>query len=422
MEITTEEQQYIDSMVERSHEAGIRLRDVDTKAKNQALIVLAGLIDENREAIKKTNIQDVEEATKQGLSEAMVSRLVLDNKEIDLMIQSLREIAALNDPVGEIVMGKTLPNGLQLRKVRVPIGVIAVIYESRPNVTVDVGALGLKSSNAIILRGGKEAINSNKILASLFQNALSEVGLPSNAVQLFDRTSRHLMDALMKKEKEVDLIVPRGGEGLIRYVTENSRVPVIKHDKGVCHVYIDKSASPQKAEAIIDNAKTQKPGVCNAAETLLIDKEYLHGAQLLSFLQERGVSLHADNETSDFFNSINFEPLTEEGYDHEYLSLDLSVRVVDGLAGAIEHINRYTSYHSEAVVAEDYTVTRTFLQKLDSAALFVNASTRFHDGGQFGFGAEVGISTGKLHSRGPMGLQDLTSTKFIVEGNGHIRT
>jgi glutamate-5-semialdehyde dehydrogenase len=425
MELSAAESSYIQQMGKDARKASIELRSTGTDKKNAALKELADILDRERAAVKLANSQDVEIAQQESLSEAMIDRLILSDKEIDSMIQSLNEIVALKDPVGEIVGGGTRPNGLNIRKIRVPIGVIGIIYESRPNVTIDVAALGLKSSNAVILRGGKEAIHSNKILTQLFQKAVKTQNIPQACVQLVEQTQRNLLYGLLRLKNDIDLIVPRGGEGLINYVTENSLIPVIKHDKGVCHAYLHQTADKEKAIAIVVNSKVQRPGVCNALETLLIDKDLSFAKDVLTALVEQGVTLHGDTLTREFYQklykNISIENLTDEGYHKEYLSLDISVKVVDGIEGAIAHINEYSSSHSEAIISESYSVIETFLQRLDSAALFVNASTRFHDGGQFGLGAEVGISTGKLHCRGPMGLSDLTTTKYIVTGNGQIR-
>jgi len=421
MELTAAELNYVQQLGRQARHASIELRAAGSDQKDAVLRELAELLDLERPAIKLANSEDVENAREESLSDAMIDRLILSDKVIDSMIQSLREIVALKDPVGEIVSGSTRPNGLNIRKVRVPIGVVGIIYESRPNVTVDVGALGLKSSNAVILRGGKEAIHSNKVLARLFQKALHSQGLPLGAVSLVEQTGRNLLYGLLRQKDFIDLIVPRGGEGLINYVSEHSLIPVVKHDKGVCHVYLHESADREKAKAIVVNSKVQRPGVCNALETLLLDKSLSWAEEVLHTLVEKGVILHGDAMTREFYPQIGMQHLTDEGYHKEYLSLDLSVKAVDGIEGAVAHINEYSSSHSEAIVAESYTAIETFLQRLDSAALFVNASTRFHDGGQFGFGAEVGISTGKLHCRGPMGLTDLTTTKYIVMGNGQVR-
>jgi len=422
MELTQEERTYIQQLVKGAASAQISLRQVGTLQKNQALEALASLLDENRSQIKIENAIDIEYAVQNSYSQAMVDRLLIDDKAIDSMMKSMLEIAALKDPVGDVVSGTVLPNGLNLQKIRVPIGVVTIIYESRPNVTVDVGALGLKSGNAVILRGGKEALHSNKKLAHLFQKALTSASIPVDAVQLVEKTNRNLMHGLLRMKDDIDLVVPRGGSGLINYVTENSLVPVVKHDKGVCHVYVHPSAQKEMAIKLVLNSKVKRPGVCNAAETLLLDENLEFSGDILNALVDAGVILRGDKKTQNRFSEFKIEDLTEEGYDTEYLALEISIKAVDNLDSAIKHINEYSSSHSEAIIAENITAINTFTKSLDSAALFVNASTYFHDGGQFGFGAEVGISTGKLHCRGPMGLTDLTTTKYIVMGNGQIRT
>ncbi|MDH4262664.1 MAG: glutamate-5-semialdehyde dehydrogenase [Spirochaetia bacterium] len=425
MELSSEDLHYIQQLGKNARKASIELRSIGTDKKNNALLKLAEMLDNERAAIKLANSQDVENAQQESLSPALIDRLILSDKSIDSMIQSLNEIVSLKDPVGEIISGWTQPNGLNIKKVRVPIGVIAIIYESRPNVTIDVAALGLKSSNAVILRGGKEAIHSNKILTQLFQKSVRLENISTSSVQLVEHTQRNLLYGLLRLKNDIDLIVPRGGEGLINFVSQNSLIPVIKHDKGVCHMYLHNSSDKEKAIPVVINSKVQRPGVCNALETLLLDKDLPYAEEVLLALVEHGVNLHGDTLTREFYENLNnkiiIHNLTDEGYHKEYLSLDISIKVVDSLEGAISHINEYSSLHSEAIISESYSAIEIFLNKLDSAALLVNTSTRFHDGGQFGLGAEVGISTGKLHCRGPMGLSDLTTAKYIVSGNGQIR-
>lgn len=423
-EITRDEISAIQLLCKEAKRASIALRPVKTAQKNKALLVLAELIEQHRAEIKTQNAVDLENAEAAGISGALLERLQLSDKVIDSIIQSLHDIRGLRDPVGQVIDGWRLDNGIQLAKTRVPIGVLAVIYESRPNVTIDVGALALKSSNAVILRGGKEAIVSNKYLAALFQKALAKVGLPPAAVQLMENTGRHLIPELLKQEKTIDLVVPRGGEGLIRFVTENSLIPVVKHDKGVCHVYVHESANPETAAKVLVNAKVQRPSVCNAAESVLFDAGYPKIAETLQALLKENVTLRGDSKTREKLNemSIPCEELTDEGYGKEYLDLEISVKIVPSLEQAIEHIQTYSSGHSEAILTESLEAAEIFTENLDSAALFVNCSTRFHDGGQFGLGAEVGISTGKLHARGPMSIADLTTTKYILQGDGQVRS
>ena len=421
MDSLAEENSYVKQICLQACEASHQLRLISGEQKNTALKNLAELLYENRQEIKINNAQDIEEAQKNGITQAMIDRLSITDKEIDSMIGSLEEIALLKDPVKEVITGWQLPNGLHIEKIRIPIGVIAIIYESRPNVTVDVGGLGLKSSNAVILRGGKEAIQSNKILTDLFQKALARANIPRDAVQLVEKVSRDVMRLLLKREGEIDLIVPRGGEGLIKFVSEHSLIPVVKHDKGVCHLYVHASAPKETALNILLNGKMQRPGVCNALESVLFDRGFPYTIEILREARKKGIIFHADSKTQNKLKELEIAPLTEEGYHKEYLSLDISLKIVDDLEHAISHIQTYGSSHSEVIISEDNTSIQKFLDSLDSAALFVNASTRFHDGNQFGLGAEVGISTGKLHARGPMGLSDLTTSKYIVRGQGQIR-
>ncbi|MCS6985569.1 MAG: glutamate-5-semialdehyde dehydrogenase [Leptospiraceae bacterium] len=423
--VTQDLRSYAELLAKEARKASFQLRYLPTEKKNRVLHTLAALLKSHRLEIKEANAQDLHQARENQLKESLIERLILNDKAIDLLIRAVEDIIALPDPVGEVIEGKRLPNGLELRKVRIPLGVIAVIYESRPNVTVDVAALCLKSGNAVILRGGKEAYHSNKILAELFQKALWQEQLSEHAVQFVETVEREFIGELVQLRQYIDLVVPRGGEALIRYVTENSLVPVVKHDKGVCHVYVHPSANYHQAETIVLNAKTQRPGVCNAAECLILHRDWPYAAQLLGALHQSGVLLRGDEATRQWVSSLSptllcYE-LTEEGYSREYLALEMSVKVVDRLEEAISHILQYGSQHSEAIIAREIEAIRHFCEALDSAAIFINCSTRFHDGGEFGLGAEVGIATGKLHVRGPMGLRDLTTFQYIVWGDGHIR-
>lgn len=426
VEVTAEEKAYLDKLVSAAVNASQAMRRAEGAAKNLALKLLAEKLDHHRADIKRINAEDIENAEESGLESHLVDRLLLNDSRIDGMIASVLQISGMDDPVGDIISGRTLPNGLRLQKVRVPLGVLTVIYESRPNVTIDVGALGMKSSNAVILRGGKEAVRSNMILAEIFQKALNEVKLPAEAVQLLDKTDRHLVPYLLKQKQAIDLVVPRGGAGLISFVSENSLIPVVKHDKGTCHVYIHEKADYSKAEQILVNSKVQRPSVCNAAESVVIDEKFTEKKGLLQALLKEGVKLHADTKTREILEKeapgLEISELTDEGYGCEYLDLAISVKIARDFEAAISHVAQYSSAHTEAIVTEDYTAAQTFQKVLDSAALFVNCSTRFHDGGEFGLGAEVGIATGKLHARGPMGLTDLTTTKYLVNGTGQIRS
>lgn len=410
----------VEEGVKAARKASRRLATLSTQEKDKLLAFLADELEAAAPEIIVENQKDLEAGQAAGLGAALLDRLRLDEKRIKAIADAVRFIIGLSDPVGRVEVGRTLPNGLQLNKLRVPLGVVGVIYESRPNVTIDIGALCLKSSNAAVLRGGKEAIHSNRVLAGVFRSALEKQGLPADALVLIDNPDRALVEPLLKLDQYIDIIVPRGGEKLIRFVAEKSTIPVVKHDKGVCAVFIDKTADPEMARDIIINAKTQRPSVCNAAEILVLEKGYPAAEDLLKSLKEAGVSLLADEATRSVFSGL--EPLTETGYDTEYLDLRLSVKIVDTFAEGLEFIAEYSSGHSEALVTTDYGRSQEFTATLDSSALFVNCSTRFNDGGQFGMGAEVGISTGKLHARGPMGLDDLTTSKYVVRGTGQIRT
>ncbi|MBL8032392.1 MAG: glutamate-5-semialdehyde dehydrogenase [Leptospiraceae bacterium] len=416
--------EYITRIADNALEVSQVLRQASTARKNAVLRALAERLRDNREELKTENARDIAYAREIGLEASMLDRLTLSDKVIDSMANAALEIAAFNDPVGEVVEGHTLKSGVRLSKLRTPLGVVALIYESRPNVTIDVGALCLKSGNAAILRGGKEAIHSNRMLVKLFQSALVAENLPAEAVQLIEKTDRALIVDLVKCTKQIDLVVPRGGEALIQFVTEHSLIPVVKHDKGVCTIYIEKDARYGMARDIVINAKAQRPGVCNAAECLLIHRDWPHAAALCADIAAKGVTLHSDATGIDAFSSlgVKVEPfLNELGFAHEYLSLNMGIRFVGDLDAAVRHILQYGSKHSEAIITENYSAAQQFIDALDSAAVFVNCSTRFHDGGEFGLGAEVGIATGKLHVRGPMGLRDLTTMRYVARGQGEIR-
>ncbi len=398
------------------------LVDVDTETKNRVLLKAAELIDERRELIKEENLKDVESAKGKGLKKALIDRLILNDKRIDGMIKVLKDVASLKDPVGQVISMWKLPNGLKVGKMRVPLGVIAIIYESRPNVTVEAASLCIKSSNAVVLKGGSEALNSNRVLVEILKEAAQEEGFPKDAIQFIDTTDRAAVAQLLELDEYIDVVIPRGGEGLIRFVAQNARMPVIKHYKGVCHVFVDKFADLQKAWEICFNAKVQRPGVCNAMETMLVHSEIADAfmPKMIEMFKDAGVELRGDKRTRSYAPDY-VKPATEEDWFAEYLDLILAVRVVDSLDEAIEHINTYGSHHSDAIVTENYTNAMKFLNKVDSAAVYVNASTRFTDGNVFGLGAEMGISTDKVHVRGPMGLEDLTIPKYIIFGNGQVR-
>lgn len=384
---------------------------------------MAKAIEINEEKIIEENSKDVKLARKKGLSTALIDRLALNEKRIEQMSESLKDVASIEDPIGRIKEIRKRPNGLQIGKVVVPLGVIGIIYEARPNVTIDAAALCLKAGNATILRGGSEAICSNIILADLLKKAAEESGLPPESIQLIKITDRRAVIEILKLDRYIDVIIPRGGEELIRVVAENSTIPVIKHYKGICHTYVDQEADLKMAEEVCFNAKVQRPGVCNAMETLLVNEkiaaEFLPG-MIKRLQEEAAVEVRGDEKTCQVVPGI--KKASEEDWQTEYLDLILSIKVVEGIEEAINHINNYGSHHSDAIITNNYSKSRTFLQKVDSAAVYVNASTRFTDGAEFGLGAEIGISTQKLHARGPMGVNELTSTKFIIWGDGQIRT
>ncbi len=400
-----------------SHEIGnSRIADV-----NKALRLMAKLLGENVESLRKENEKDLEAARKRGLAPTMIDRLTLSDKTMGSMIKGLREVAALPSPVGTTFDERVRPNGLKIHKLRVPIGVIGIIYESRPNVTVDAAAICLKSQNAVILRGGSESFHSNQALAVLFSKALKQTGLPADAVQLVPTTDRAAVEILLKQQDTIDLIIPRGGEGLIRMVTENSLIPVIKHYKGVCHVFVSRDADMKKAVSIAVNSKTQRPGVCNAMETLLIDTGLNENDQklLIDALKNAGVTIYGDPHVRSLDKDI--KRATKADWEAEYLDERLAVKSVDGIDQAVEHINTWGSHHTESIVSKSKKEIDYFIKRVDSSSVMANASTRFSDGGEYGMGCEIGISTDKLHARGPMGIDDLTTYKWVVVGKGQIR-
>ena len=401
--------------------ASRKMGGINTKIKNDALLKMADDLIANTDELVKANSKDLEFAKQKGLTSAMQERLMLNKERIEKMADSLREVVLLTDPVSEIVKMWRLPNGLQVGKIRTPIGVIGIIYESRPNVTVDAASLCLKSGNAVILRGGSEAINTNIALANMLIKTAKESGLPEKALQLIDITDRTAVHELLKMDEYIDLIIPRGGHALIRTVVENSSIPVIKHDKGLCHVYIDSKADLKMGEEIAFNAKTQRPSVCNAMETLLVHKDVAEKflPSMISRFKEAGVEIRGCVKTKKIAGDI--KEASNDDWDTEYLDLILSIKVIESLDTAIGHITLYGSMLSEAIVTTDYNRSWKFLREVDASAVYVNASTRFTDGNEFGLGAEMGISTQKLHCRGPMGLEELTSTKYIIFGDGQIK-
>jgi glutamate-5-semialdehyde dehydrogenase len=422
-------------LAKQAKDASCELAKLTTAEKNACLLAMATALEQNAAAIKKANAQDMETGAKLNLSAAMLDRLKLDDKRISAMAKGLREVAALPDPVGKILDQRTRPNGLKLQKISTPIGVVVIIYESRPNVTADAASLCFKSGNATILRGGKEAMNSNQIIAQTMINAgkIAQRDFPEHAIQVVPTSDREAIPALLSLTQYVDLCMPRGGEGLIRAVAECSKVPVIKHYKGVCHVFVDADADLKMAEEIAMNAKVQRPAVCNAMETLLVDKRIADKflPTIAGKLFEKHVELRADDLSREILNSkpsgaagqnSKLRAVSEQDYFTEYNDYILNVRVVDGVKAAIDHINHYGSAHSDSIVTKNEGRAKQFLAEVDSAAVYWNASTRFTDGGEFGMGAEIGISTDKIGARGPMGLDELTSYKWIGIGNGQVRT
>lgn len=411
----------VQEIAKEAKKASRILRSVSRIQKDEALKQMANALIEREDEILKENEKDLKNAYDMGLSSAMIDRLTLNEDRIKEMANGIMEVVSLPDPVGEVVKMWKRPNGLMVGRMRIPLGVIGFIYESRPNVTVDAASLCLKSGNAVILKGGSEAINSNMILVQILADALEKSGLPKSAVQMIPTTDREAVKALISMDEYVDVIIPRGGEGLIRFVAENSKVPVLKHYKGVCHVYVDEHADLDMAQEICFNAKVQRPGVCNAMETMLVHKniasEFL--PKMLKRFQDAGVEIRGCEETLKIYPDA--KPATEEDWPAEYLDLILAVKVVDNMDEALDHIERYGSNHTEAIVTNDYNNAQRFLSEVDSSVVLVNASTRFNDGNQLGLGAEIGINTSKLHAFGPMSLEELTTTKFIVYGNGQVR-
>ncbi len=414
-------------LAKQAKAASRQLATLTTAEKNACLLAMATALEQNADAIKKANALDMELGAKLGLSSAMLDRLKLDDKRIAGMAKGLRDVAALPDPVGKILDERTRPNGLKLQKISTPIGVVVIIYESRPNVTADAASLCFKSGNTTILRGGKEALNSNQIIAKTMIEAgkIAHKEFPEHAIQVVPTSDREAIPVLLSLTPYVDLCMPRGGESLIRAVADCSKVPVIKHYKGVCHVFVDADADLKMAEAIVLNAKVQRPGVCNAVETLLVDKALANSflPQMAQMLAEKKVKFFTDDATREILKplTLNLEPASEQNWFTEYNDYILNVRVVDGVKAAVDHINHYGSAHSDSIVTKNEAHAKQFLAGVDSAAVYWNASTRFTDGGEFGMGAEIGISTDKIGARGPMGLDELTSYKWLGIGSGQIR-
>lgn len=411
----------IESLGKNAKEASYDLGIASTTEKNNALELMAKALLNNKEEIINENKKDLDVAVQKGISKAMLDRLALNEERIEGMAKGLRDLISLDDPVGEVIEMWKRPNGLQIGKQRVAMGVIGIIYEARPNVTCDAAGLCLKTGNAVILRGGSEAINSNKSIVNILTEAVKEAGLPENSIQLVEDTSRETATKMMKLNEYIDVLIPRGGAGLIQSVVKNATVPIIETGVGNCHIYVDENCDFEMAKNIIVNAKVSRPSVCNAAEKMLINEniadEFL--PLIVKALRENDVEIIGDDKVQAIINDVT--AATEEDWSREYLDYIIGVKIVKDLDDAITHINKYGSGHSEAIVTESYKNSQKFLNKVNAAAVYVNASTRFTDGSEFGFGAEIGISTQKLHARGPMGLKELTTIKYIIYGNGQIR-
>ncbi|MFZ5774699.1 MAG: glutamate-5-semialdehyde dehydrogenase [Thermodesulfobacteriota bacterium] len=414
-------QESIKEMAVAAKKAARSVANLSTNAKNTVLITMAEALINEKAFIQQENEKDLVAGRAKGLSSAMLDRLALTDKTIDAMVTGLREVAALPDPVGEISEMVQRPSGITVGRMRIPLGVIGMIYESRPNVTVDAAALCLKAGNAILLRGGSEAIHSNLALAKVLQEALASQHVPAAAVQVIPMTDREAITAMLALEEQIDLIIPRGGEGLIRFVAENSRIPVLKHYKGVCHVFVDESGDHDMAVRIVMNGKVQRPGVCNALECLLVHEQEAAAflPMVWAALKQAGVELRGCARTKAILPEIT--PAMPTDYGMEFLELILAVKVVENLDAAMDHIVQYGSQHTEVIITNNYAHSQRFLREVDASSVMVNASSRFSDGGQFGLGAEIGISTTKLHAYGPMGLKELTTKKFIVYGSGEVR-
>jgi glutamate-5-semialdehyde dehydrogenase len=413
--------QYVSDKAKKAKAASRALANISTEIKNNALFKMAVGLEKEADKLTAENKKDLTAAEQKGLSKAMIDRLTLNPDRIKAMADGLREVAVLPDPVGEVLRMWRRPNGMEVGRMRVPIGLIGIIYESRPNVTADSAALCLKSGNAVLLRGGSEAVQSNTAIVEVLSKAGAEAGIPEGAVSFIENPDRTCVMEMLKLNQFIDLIIPRGGEGLIRMVSENSTIPVIKHDKGICHVYVDSKADFKMAEEICFNAKVQRPGTCNAMETMLVHQDVAKTflPAIIGRMKKAAVEIRGCEKTKAIVPDI--KAATDKDWDTEYNDLILNVKVVESMEDAMEHIAAHGSQHSEAIVTNDYRNARRFQREVDASAVFVNASTRLNDGFEFGLGAEIGISTTRIHARGPMGLEELTSTKFIVFGNGQIR-
>lgn len=416
--------EYIEEMGKKAKIASQKLLILDTKTKNNALRAIADEIIEKKEEIKAANKIDLENGKKMGLSFALLDRMELTDARIEGMAQSLREIAAFTDPIGEILTGWNHKNGMSITKKRVPLGVIGMIYESRPNVTIDAAGLCLKSSNAVILRGSENAINSNIYLNKLFNEVGKKAGIPENSVQLIEKPERELVKDMITLNEYIDVLIPRGGKGLKKFMIENATIPVIETGAGVCHIFVDESADIEMALPIIENAKTQRPSTCNSIETVLVHKNIANKIlpKLTDMLIKDKVELRYSKEALEIVgNRSDVKLAQDEDFGAEYLDMVMSLKLVDNVEEAIHYINEYGTHHSDSIITKNIENAEKFLNEVDSAAVYLNASTRFSDGGEFGFGGEIGISTQKLHARGPMGVRELTTTKYVIRGNGQIR-
>jgi glutamate-5-semialdehyde dehydrogenase len=413
--------QFVSEKAEKAKAASRALANISTEIKNNALFKMAAGLEQKADDLISGNRKDLAEAEKKGLSKAMIDRLTLTHDRIKAMADGLREVAALPDPVGEVLRTWRRPNGMEVGRMRVPIGLIGIIYESRPNVTADSAALCLKSGNGVLLRGGSEAVHSNNAIVEVLSKAGAEAGIPAGAISFIENPDRACVMEMLKLNQYIDLIIPRGGEGLIRMVSENSTIPVIKHDKGICHVYVDSKADLAMAEEICFNAKVQRPGTCNAMETMLVHQDAAKAflPKVIARMKKAGVEIRGCVKTRAIVPDIT--EAADKDWDTEYNDLILNVKTVSSMEDAMAHIAAHGSQHSEAIVTDDYRNARRFHREVDASAVFVNASTRLNDGFEFGLGAEIGISTTRIHARGPMGLEELTSTKFIVSGDGQIR-
>ncbi|MEF8788340.1 MAG: glutamate-5-semialdehyde dehydrogenase [Planctomycetota bacterium] len=414
--------EYSKKVAQEAHEAAASIASATSDEKNNVLRRMAENIRDSKDTLREENEKDLQAGREADLSSAMLDRLELTEERIEKMAAGIDTVAALKDPVGSTVDGWKLGNGLKVEKTRVPLGVICMIFESRPNVTADAASLCLKSGNAVVLRGGKEALNSNLAIHRCLEEALEDSDLDSRAIQMIETTDRDVVDELLQSDQYIDVTIPRGGPGLISKVTETATMPVVKHYEGICHTYVHDDADIDMAVTICENAKCQRPGVCNAMETMLVHDDIAEDflPEVAPVFAEHGVRMKGDARTRDILDDV--EEATKEDWETEYLDMRLSVRVVDGLQEAIDHINAHGSAHSDAIVTENVRAANTFLERVDSATVYANASTRFTDGGQFGLGAEIGISTGKLHARGPMALEELNTYKWIIRGDGQIRT